>query len=111
MAYCLDIELLVRLVHIKRDGLRLREAAIASGVSASTLSRVENGKTPDIPSLLALCDWLKIPASMLIVRDGELSPNYCDAVYHRLLAEEKLDSDIRNALVALIRAAYSGRLG
>lgn len=40
----------------------LRSVAEASGVSASTLLRIESGKTPDVDSLMLLCSWMGCPA-------------------------------------------------
>jgi DNA-binding XRE family transcriptional regulator len=42
--------------------LSLRQAAAEAGVDASTLSRVERGKTPDVRTLALLIDWLGLPA-------------------------------------------------
>jgi transcriptional regulator with XRE-family HTH domain len=44
----------------KRWNQSLRDAAEESGVSAATLSRIENGKDPDLITLRALCRWLRI---------------------------------------------------
>lgn len=40
--------------------LSLRQAAAQSGVSASTLSRVQRGYPPDIETFFRLCDWMGI---------------------------------------------------
>ncbi len=40
------------------DGLSLRDAAKLSGTSASTLSRIERGRSFDWETGLALCQWL-----------------------------------------------------
>jgi transcriptional regulator with XRE-family HTH domain len=37
----------------------VREFAKRIGISAPTLSRIENGRTPDINTYLKLCQWLK----------------------------------------------------
>ena len=36
-----------------------REFAKQIGVSASTLSRIENGKIPDLETFFKLCFWMK----------------------------------------------------
>lgn len=62
MVSYLDIERLASLVRSKRGSRGLRETAKEIGnVSPSTLSRVENGKTPDMDTFLAICDWLEVP--------------------------------------------------
>lgn len=61
--------------------VKLRQAAKATGISASTLSRVENGKGYElgVDTFLCLCDWLGLaPASFItseaIVDASALSP-------------------------------------
>ena len=44
----------------KWDELGLRETAKTIGTSAATLSRVENGKTPDLVTCKLICDWLHV---------------------------------------------------
>lgn len=42
----------------KRAGKGIREAANEVGVSSATLSRVENGKIPDLETFSRICRWL-----------------------------------------------------
>lgn len=51
------VELAERLRH-QRLGKGIREVAIEVGVSAATLSRVENGKIPDLETFGKICLWL-----------------------------------------------------
>jgi transcriptional regulator with XRE-family HTH domain len=51
-------------VRVRRGGKSLRAAARESGVSASTLSRIERGSPPDVDSLYALAAWLSVPLSL-----------------------------------------------
>ena len=46
---------------LSRD-LTWRDVADQSGVSASTLTRLSQGRRPDVDSLVALTSWLKVPA-------------------------------------------------
>jgi transcriptional regulator with XRE-family HTH domain len=43
-----------------RGGKALREVATEIGTSPATLSRVENGKVPDIDTFSKICRWMKI---------------------------------------------------
>jgi DNA-binding XRE family transcriptional regulator len=43
--------------------ISIRDVAKETSVSASTLSRLENGGIPDINTLIAILDWLKLPIS------------------------------------------------
>lgn len=55
----LRLELFATDVRRRRGALHLRELAASIGVSASTLSRVENEhKAPDLRTFAALCRWL-----------------------------------------------------
>src|SRR6267154_2147122 len=46
----------------KTKGLSWRQLAKAAGVSASTLTRMQQGKSPDVNTFSALTGWLNIPA-------------------------------------------------
>src|SRR5437762_1631020 len=57
----IDIHKLAALVRAKRGKRGLRETAKEIGdVSVSTLSRVEQGKIPDLGTFLRLCRWLGV---------------------------------------------------
>jgi transcriptional regulator with XRE-family HTH domain len=63
--------------HVKRkretEHLSLRDVARHTQVSASTLSRIENGNgVPDTPTLTRLARWLNIPFER-IVGNGNLN--------------------------------------
>ncbi len=47
-----------RLLAAKRGNRGIRAAALDAGVSAATLSRVENGHVPDLSTFARLCKWL-----------------------------------------------------
>jgi transcriptional regulator with XRE-family HTH domain len=51
-------EELARRIQERRAGKGIREAAKEVGVSAATLSRVENGKIPDLETFGRICRWL-----------------------------------------------------
>lgn len=61
----------------RRHQLRtnLREVAKQTGVSASTLSRVENGKgyLLEIDTFLQICDWLDISPCAFLISDNALT--------------------------------------
>jgi DNA-binding Xre family transcriptional regulator len=40
--------------------LSLRDLAVRCKVSASTLSRIDNGQTPDMQNFIAICDALEL---------------------------------------------------
>lgn len=103
----LNVQRLAALVSSKRDKRPLREIAEETGVSPSTLSRVENFHTPDMISFLALCNWLQVHPGDLFGVSGELPPlNTADDITVKLLSDKNIDPDIANALAVLIKAAY-----
>ncbi|MGL5880887.1 MAG: helix-turn-helix domain-containing protein [Xenococcaceae cyanobacterium] len=105
----LDTERLANLVRGKRGSRGLRETAKEIGnVSPSTISRVENGKVPDMDTFLALCDWLEVPPAELIknTENEENTLNTPEAITIQLRADKNLDPAIANALASLVKAAY-----
>lgn len=111
MGYYLDIAKLANLVRNKRHHRGLREIAKEIGnVSPSTISRVENSKTPDMDTFLALCDWLGVPPSEFFKNTEDREPkklNNLDDIAVQLLSNKDIDSEIANALSSLIRAVYN----
>ncbi|KYC41368.1 transcriptional regulator [Scytonema hofmannii PCC 7110] len=102
---------LATIVRTKRGTRGLRETAKEIGnISPSTLSRVENGKMPDMETFLLLCDWLEVPPAELIKNTEEAgNPSVLetpDAIAIQLRADKNLDPAIANALASLVKAAY-----
>lgn len=95
------VEELVRLLKTRRRETRqsLRAVSAETGISASTLSRVERGSNPDAATLSRLMGWLE--------KEGVYHPprprrdNNCF-----LPAEPDLPPDTRRALEELFRVAY-----
>ncbi len=110
MGNYLDTERLANLVRSKRGRRGLRDTAKEIGnISPSTISRVENGKTPDMDTFLALCDWLEVPPAELIKNtedEHEQALKTPDAITIQLRADKNLDPAIANALASLVKAAY-----
>lgn len=122
MRNILNIERLARLIKDKRAGRGLRDVSEEIGdVSPSTLSRVENGRAPDMETFLKLCDWLQIPAAELLVvidpanqgiPSGEntgkpIVPQPTpESVALQLRADKNLDEATANALAEVVRAVY-----
>ena len=105
----------------QRLGVSLREVANTTGVSASTLSRVENGVgTPDSATLARLAQWLGVPLERLmsgsllaqnqeavepvVYFPTESTPSIVEA---HLRADKNLKPDTAKALAELFRVAYN----
>ncbi len=100
-------------------GLSLRDVADKTGVSASTLSRIENGTgKPDADNIARLTSWLNMPmervlsgrhpesdeAPAVIYYPHESTPEIVEA---HLRADRNLTPETANALSELFRVAYT----
>ncbi|MDH3530143.1 MAG: helix-turn-helix domain-containing protein [Acidobacteriota bacterium] len=98
-------------------GLSLRDVADKTKVSASTLSRIENGTgKPDADNIARLTDWLDMPIDRVMSKRGpkdvepvvyyphEATPEIVEA---HLRADKNLSDDTAKALSELFRVAYS----
>ncbi|MDJ0599049.1 MAG: helix-turn-helix domain-containing protein [Crocosphaera sp.] len=85
-----------------------RETAKEIGkVSPSTLSRIENGKVPDLDTFLALCDWLEVPPTKLIQNTEEKEDlDTAEVISIRLRGDKNLDPAIANVLASLVKVGY-----
>ncbi len=100
-------------------GLSLRDVADKTDVSASTLSRIENGTgKPDADNIARLTSWLNMPmervlsgrhpdsdeAPAVIYYPHESTPEIVEA---HLRADRNLTPETANALSELFRVAYT----
>jgi len=106
----LNTEKLAAMVRAKRGRRGLREVATEIGkVSASTLSRVEQGKVPDLETFFELCRWLDAsPEEFTGERFGSDQTNAStpEKIEVHLRADRTLDPATVDALVTMIRLAY-----
>ena len=96
--------------------LSLRDVADLTGVSASTLSRIENGTgRPDADNIARLSQWLDMPVDRLMSHaDGTVEPVIYypheampEIVEAHLRADRKLSPETAEALSELFRVAYN----
>lgn len=126
----LAMEKLAALVKAKRGRQGLRETADEIGeISASTLSRIEQGKMPDLDTFMRLCDWLNVSPHEFFEQKQEsgasnnaselpvLSPTMTtpELIEVHLRADRELEPETVEALANMVRAAYdairTGKLG
>jgi len=112
-----------RAIKRKREelGLSLRDVADETGVSASTLSRIENGTgKPDADNIARLTGWLNMPmervmsgranadgtdpAAPVVYFPQEAMPDIVEA---HLRADRNLTPETAKALSELFRVAYA----
>jgi transcriptional regulator with XRE-family HTH domain len=96
-------------------GLSLRDVADVTNVSASTLSRIENGTgKPDADNIARLTGWLDMPIDRVMTKSTtdveavvyyphEATPEIVEA---HLRADKKLTPETAKALSELFRVAY-----
>lgn len=119
----IDIRKLASLVIAKRGKRGLRETAKEIGnVSVSTLSRVEQGKIPDLGTFLRLCRWLGVTSEQFTheetqsdVQKPASNASTSEILVAHLRADRTLDPHTAEALSTMIRLAYEaaaqGKLG
>lgn len=92
-----------------RDAKRLTWKAVAeqAQVSASTLTRIAQGKRPDVDTLAALCRWSGLSADDFIgYGDVAASPEPLAEIVAHLRADKNLKPEGARAIEVMIRAAY-----
>lgn len=108
-----------RAIKRRREELKLslRDVADVTNVSASTLSRIENGTgKPDADNIARLTSWLDMPVDRVMKKNGnsediepvvyyphEATPEIVEA---HLRADKNLTPETAKALSELFRVAY-----
>ena len=102
----------------EQQGLSLRDVADVTGVSASTLSRIENGTgKPDADNIARLAAWLDMPIER-VMNHGRSATDPKPVVYYphettpeiveaHLRADKHLTPQTAKALSELFRVAYA----
>jgi transcriptional regulator with XRE-family HTH domain len=117
----INTEELGRAIRRRREELQLslRDVADQTNVSASTLSRIENGTgKPDADNIARLTTWLDMPLERILSRGREDSNVAKAVVYYphestpeiveaHLRADRNLSPETAEALSQLFRVAYS----
>jgi transcriptional regulator with XRE-family HTH domain len=103
----------------EQQGLSLRDVADVTGVSASTLSRIENGTgKPDADNIARLASWLDMPIERVMHPGPRSASDPKPVVYYphestpeiveaHLRADKHLTPDTAKALSELFRVAYT----
>ncbi|HEY2964079.1 MAG TPA: helix-turn-helix transcriptional regulator [Pyrinomonadaceae bacterium] len=116
-----NTEELGRAVRRRRDelGLSLRDVAVKTSVSASTLSRIENGTgKPDADNIARLTAWLEVPVERILSARSSQDDSAPAVVYYpqepvpeiveaHLRADRNLNPETAAALSELFRVAYN----
>ena len=87
--------------------LNWKEVAGQSGVSASTLTRMAQGKRPDVDGLAALVAWSGLDADKYVRTEGERpEPEPLAMISTYLRGDKNLSHETADAIDALVKAAY-----
>ena len=115
-----NTEELGRAIRRRREelGLSLRDVAVETSVSASTLSRIENGTgKPDADNIARLTTWLNVPMERILSGRPSHAESSKAVVYYpqeptpeiveaHLRADRNLTPQTAAALSELFRVAY-----
>ena len=116
-----NTEELGRAIRRRREelGLSLRDVAAKTSVSASTLSRIENGTgKPDADNIARLTAWLDVPMERILSGRDPQAEETKAVVYYpeepvpeiveaHLRADRNLTPETASALSELFRVAYT----
>src|SRR5437867_8924916 len=103
----------------EQKSLSLRDLAEETGVSASTLSRIENGTgKPDADNIARLTNWLDMPIERVMHHGSRGPDNPAPVIYYphestpevveaHLRADRHLTPETAKALSELFRVAYA----
>jgi transcriptional regulator with XRE-family HTH domain len=110
MSTVLDTSKLADMLKSKRGNKGLRAIATEIGtVSAPTLSRIEQGKVPDVDTFVSICKWLKVSTDFFIVGQSDNEPSNQERVIAHLRADKELHKDTVDMLVKMIHMAYNSK--
>lgn len=109
MQTTLNTDLLATMLKNQRADKGLRAVAEEIGnVSAATLSRVEQGKIPDVDTFIKICKWLNEATDTFIVDNSKDSTfTIKDQFLAHLRADRELSNETVNMLISVINHAYS----
>lgn len=87
--------------------LTWKKVAEQAKVSASTLTRIAQGKRPDVDTMAALCRWSGLNADDFIARDGvKRKPEPLAQILAHLRADKKISPEGAAAIEVMIKSAY-----
>ncbi len=86
-------------------GMSWKEVSEQSGVSQPTLSRMSQGKRPDVDGLALLLAWSGLDATLFL--PGYSAPEPLAQITANLRADRKLSPKSVEALEQIIRVAYN----
>lgn len=95
----LDAERLMR-------GLTWKQVAEESGVSASTLTRMAQGKRPDVDGLAALLNWAGLASDSFLNAPGREGADSFTKMTLLLHGDQRISKENKVMLEGILRAVY-----
>jgi transcriptional regulator with XRE-family HTH domain len=86
-------------------GLSLRDASKLAGVPVATLSRVEQGRTPDLGTFRRLIEWLGLPPDRFFT-PTERTANTPEAIASHLKTDPALSPEAADKIAGIVRDLY-----
>jgi transcriptional regulator with XRE-family HTH domain len=88
--------------------LNWKQVAREVGISASTLTRIAQGKRPDVDNLAALLGWSGLSADQFVIADARTAAHAdpLAQITAYLRADPHLKPEAAVALEAVLKAAY-----
>lgn len=92
-----------------REARRLswKEVAEKSGVNASTLTRIGQGKRPDVDGLAALLVWSKLKAEMFIADSDHKPPEPIAQITTLIRMDRTLSNSNAKLMEDIVMSTYS----
>jgi transcriptional regulator with XRE-family HTH domain len=90
----------------KRGSMGVRAAAGEIGISPATLSRMENGRVPDLDTLKKVCAWLGVDPATYLGTSAEPRAASSGSVQVVFKKDRAVTPKTSQALAKLIQAAY-----
>ena len=92
---------------VRTRSMTWKEVSAETGVSASTLTRMAQGRKPDAASLAALSAWAGLnPSDFVRAPYKKSGPEPLAQISTLLRTDPNLDTEAAEAVEAIVRAAY-----
>lgn len=88
--------------------LTWKDVAEETGISASTLTRMAQGKRPDVDGLAALVRWSGLQLDDFIDRPGDAKTEPLAQITAILRGDSRLSAAGKKTLEGVLRATYEG---
>jgi transcriptional regulator with XRE-family HTH domain len=88
------------------QSLSWKDVAAQAGISASTMTRLGQGRRPDVDGLASLLAWSGLDADNFITPAGRERPETLAVISTSLRADPALTPDSATALERIVAAAY-----